>query len=178
MPRLSPALPNPASSPASSPIHTGFGFRPLGLKPAEGQANPAPTRARKSSKQPYHKFRVLLALDGSRLTPLLLASAVNRCVHLADRLDILLVNPPKAPTSLLRVLLLRLEHSGIDYRLASTDGDFSVQVETYLQRFLGITLVLVDDLPALQTGMGDKLAELCRQGYRFVGLAQAEPVPI
>jgi hypothetical protein len=133
-------------------------------------------RTNRGSGQPYPKFRVLLALDGTRLTPALLAAAVSRCVHLSDRIDILLVNPPKAPTSLLRVLLLRLEHAGIDYRLASSEGDLGEHVEHYLKRFLGISLVLVDHLTSLQqSALGPKLAEFCHQGYRFEALDEAPP---
>jgi len=128
---------------------------------------------RQKTRTPYAKFRVLLALDGSRLTPLLLTTALARCVQLTDRLDILLVNPPKAPTSMLRGLLLRLEHSGIDYRLASTEGDLGEHVLNYLNRFMGITQVLVDSLPSLEQSMGARLDELQTKGCRFIPLTQA-----
>ena len=120
---------------------------------------------------PRHKRRALLALDGTRLTPMLLVAALAISVQLTDRLDVLLVNPPKAPTTLLRGLLLRLEHSGIDYRLASTEGDVGEQVLHYLNRFQGVTQVLVDSLPSLEQGMGTRLAELRSKGYRFIGLS-------
>jgi hypothetical protein len=131
--------------------------------------------ARQRAQNTYHKFRVLLALDGNRLTPLLLTAALARCVRLTDRLDILLVNPPKAPTSLLAGLLLRLEHSGIDYRLASTDGDLGEEVLRYLKRFMGITTVLVDRLTPLEQTIGAAMAELRTQGYRFVSLSEQHP---
>jgi len=123
----------------------------------------------------YEKFRVLLALDGLRLTPEILAAALKQCVQLTDRLDILLVNPPKAPTYLLGSLLLRLEHSGIDYRLASTEGNLGDEVVDYLHRFLGITLVIVDSLPSLEQALGSSLLELCRKGYRFISLSEPSP---
>lgn len=94
---------------------------------SDQRVSPPSTRSPSKSSAPYHKFRVLLALDGRHLTDTLLTSAVPRCVEY-DRLDILLVNAPKAPTMLLRILLLRLKHSGIDYRLVSTDGDLGAQV--------------------------------------------------
>ena len=131
------------------------------------------TAAKSKAQLPYSKFRVLLALDGARLTPLLLTAALAHCVPLTDRLDILLVNPPKAPTSLLRGLLLKLEHSGIDYRLVSSEGDLGEHVLNYLNRFRGITQVLVDCLPSLERAMGSKLAELQSKGYRFIPLTEA-----
>lgn len=130
---------------------------------------------RQRTQTPYAKFRVLLALDGAHLTPEVLSAALARCVPLTDRLDILLVNPPTAPASQLRGLLLKLEHSGIDYRLASTDGNLGDQVMNYLRRFLGITMVIVDTLPPLEQALGPAMAELIRQGYRFIDLANPAP---
>ncbi len=121
---------------------------------------------------PYSRFQVLLALDGNHLTPLLLSAALTHCVPLTDRLDILLVNPPKAPTSLLSVMLLRLEHSGIDYRLASTEGELGEQILEYLNRFLGITTVLVDRLTPLEQTIGPSLEHLRTKGYRFVPISE------
>lgn len=124
---------------------------------------------------PHHRFRVLLALDGRCLTPSLLARALAHCVPLTDRLDILLVNSPKAPTSLLAGLLLRLEHSGIDYRLTSSEGDLGEQVLHYLNRFLGISLVLVDRLNPLELSIGVAMARLRAHGYRFDPLSESMP---
>ncbi|NTV94681.1 MAG: hypothetical protein HGA75_04605 [Thiobacillus sp.] len=115
-------------------------------------------------------FRALLALDGTRLTPNLLTVAAKRCVHLAERLDILLVNPPKAPTRLLWGLLVHLENSGVDYRLASIDGDLGEQVLTYLKRFLGINIVLVDEVALLEQSISADMAHLRAHGYRFVSI--------
>jgi len=118
----------------------------------------------------YGKYRVLLALDGQRLTPAVLAAAVRECTQVTDRLDILLVNPPKAPTSLLAGLLLRLEHSGIDYRLASSEGSLDAEISRYLQRFQGITLVIVDHLPSLERAVGPGFTDLGLKGCRFISL--------
>ena len=64
-----------------------------------------------------------------------LEAALRTCVHLTSRLDILVVNPPKAPASLLAVLLLKLEHSGVDYRLASAQEELASAVNRYLRRY-------------------------------------------
>lgn len=86
--------------------------------------------------------RVLLALDGCALSRELLEAALRRCVHLTSRLDILVVNPPRAPASLLAVLLLKLEHSGVDYRLASAHGDLGGEIARYLRRYGEATSVV------------------------------------
>lgn len=131
---------------------------------------PFPASQHKAQRN-HTKLGVLLALDGTRLTPELLAAALKQCVQSTDRLDILLVNPPKAPTCLLGSLLLRLEHSGIDYRLTSGDGDLGKEIVHYLKRFQGIALVIVDSLPSLEQALGSILSDLCRSGYRFIGLS-------
>lgn len=116
----------------------------------------------------YH--RVLLALDGARFTTPLINIVLAKCVRLTDRLDILVVNSPKAPTSLLCGLLLRLEHSGIDYRLVSGEGDLGEHVLRYLSRFQSVTLVLVDHLPAMESKLGAAMSTLRSKGCRFVSL--------
>ncbi|MBI5330285.1 MAG: hypothetical protein HZB71_06695 [Betaproteobacteria bacterium] len=95
--------------------------------------------------------RVLLALDGCALSRELLEAALRHCVHLSSRLDILLVNPPRAPASLLAVLLLKLEHSGVDYRLTSTQGDLAGEVARYLRRYRGVTTVVAEGVEPLRT---------------------------
>lgn len=114
--------------------------------------------------------RVLLALDGRALSRPLLTAALKQSIRLTDRLDILLLNPAKEPTSLLGSLLLRLEHSGIDYRLASMEGNLAEEVERYLHRFPGVSVVLVGSLQPLEEALGEKLQRLRRQGHRFIGL--------
>ena len=89
--------------------------------------------------------RVLLALDGCALGRELLAKVLRRCVHLCPRLDILLINPPREPTSVLAVLLLQLEHSGVDYRVASVRGDMGEEILRYLSRYRGITALALAD---------------------------------
>lgn len=96
------------------------------------------------------KQRALLVLDGRRLTVALQMAALKCCVQWAHRLDILLVNAPKAATFMLGGLLLRLEHSGIDYRLISAEGDPGNEATRYLQRNLGIELIVVDGPSTLE----------------------------
>lgn len=105
------------------------------------------------------KSGVLLALDGRHLTLEIQTAALKQCVQLTDRLDILLVNPTKAPTLMLGSLLLRLEHSGIDYRLASAVGNLGVEIVDYLLRFRGITLVVTDLSPSPDQTTGSPLPD-------------------
>jgi hypothetical protein len=126
---------------------------------------------RGSLRTPHASFRVLLAFDGQRLTPDLQARALAACVKLTSRLDILLVNPPKAPISLLSGLLLKLEHSGIDYRLVSTHGSLCDEIHTYLRRFRGITTVVLESILSVGPALGMALAGLGDpQDYYFVSL--------
>lgn len=124
----------------------------------------------------YAKQRALLALDGQRLTQDRQLAALKHCVQSSSRLDILLVNPPKAPTFLLAGLLLRLEHSGIDYRLTSAEGDFGDEIVRYLHRFQGIGLVIVDCLPPLERFLDLNQHGPCRKGRRFIGLSEPDPL--
>jgi hypothetical protein len=113
----------------------------------------------------------LLALDGAYLTPEMLSAAEEQCLRLTNRVDILLVNSPKAPTSLLHRLLIRLEDAGIHYRLTSVTGDLTEQMTRHLRRFLGITLVMVTALPVLGTDWNVKVADLRYRGFSLTTLA-------
>lgn len=119
------------------------------------------------------KMRSLLVLDGARLRPESLRAAEARCLQLADRVDILLVNAPGAPTSMLHKLLIELEQAGIDYRLTSASGNLIDQLANYLKRFVGIKVVIVDALPTLAHAGGARLTELFGQSYRLVSLEGA-----
>lgn len=130
------------------------------------------TRAIAKTPMPYPRYRLLLALDGGGITPMVLSAALKHCLQYTDRLDILLVNPPAAPTRQLCSLLLRLEEYGIDYRLASTEGDLGEQVLLYLKRFLGISMVLVARLSPLEKTIGEEMQRMCSKGYRFVPIAE------
>lgn len=122
------------------------------------------------AKLPYAKFRVLLALDGAGLSRELLNAALPCCLRLTDRVDILVVNPPKATTFLLGGLLTRLERYGVDYRLTSAEGSLADEVVSYLRRFQGIKTVVVDKLWQWEAVMGPALQVLRRDGYRFITL--------
>ncbi len=116
----------------------------------------------------YHQ-RILLALDGRALARELPAVVVRHCVHLCPRLDILLINPPREPTSILAVLLLRLEHSGVDYRMASCHGDPGAEILRYLARYPGIPAVALTD-PAQIDAESRRLIEL--KGHQVLRLGE------
>jgi hypothetical protein len=128
---------------------------------------------RQGIQLPQLKFRALLALDGRRLSRKALQTTVP-CLHrLTDRLDILLVNPSKAPTFLLGGMLTRLERWGIDYRLTSTDGVLWEEVVRYLHRFPGISTVVLDRRGREEGKPGPSVADLQRQGHRVIALSDA-----
>ncbi len=104
--------------------------------------------------------RVLLALEGGALTREQQETVLRALVHLAHHLDILVLHPPRAPASLLAVLLLKLEHSGVDYRLAIAYGDLLDEVRRYHKRYSGRATILLE-APA---DLGDALEELRREG--------------
>jgi hypothetical protein len=122
------------------------------------------------------KHRSLLALDGQDLNRDLLKAAQAHCLQLSNRVDILLTNPPAAPTSVLCELLIGLEKAGVDYRLTVAEGSLSHHVSQYLRRFLGITLIMVTASQSLGSDWRIKSAHYSQQGYRLVTL-QAPPVP-
>jgi hypothetical protein len=117
------------------------------------------------------KYRALLAVDGRQLTPEFQFAALKRCVQFSNRLDILLLNPPKPPTLLLGSLLLRLEHSGIDYRMTSGEGDLGAEVLRYLQRFQRIELVIVDSLSALERCLEVQRLAPIRKQHCYISLS-------
>ena len=95
--------------------------------------------------------RVLLALDGRSLDRELLTRLPRCCMKLSPRLDILLVNPPREATSCLAMLLLRLEHGGVDYHIASALGAVGEEILHYLTRHRGISAVVLADPAHLDT---------------------------
>jgi hypothetical protein len=121
----------------------------------------------------HSKCRSLLALDGERLSPDQLKEAQAKCLQVADRVDILLVNPTRPPTSMLCDLLIKLEESGIDYRLTAVSGKLSDHVSQYIRRFMGITLIMVATLPTLGDSWRIKVADLRHQGYRLISLCNS-----
>ena len=117
---------------------------------------------------PRQHKRILLALDGHALARELPAQVLRHCVHLCPRLDILLINPPREPTSILAVLLLRLEHSGVDYRMASSHGRMGEEILRYLARYPGIQAVALADPAQLDTE-SSQLIELKGHQVLFLG---------
>ena len=124
----------------------------------------------------FAPLRVLLALDGQRLTRDMQHVALRCCLHWTRRLDILLVNPPKAPTFMLGGLLLRLEHSGIDYRLESREEDYANAVLRYLQRFPGVGLVIANALVAIDDHVSAQQLDPGSFSQRFIDLAEPDRV--
>jgi hypothetical protein len=143
------------------------------MKGSPGSAQPSPSLQTPNALSYKKSRQALLVLDGECLSPESLGLALAGCVRVAHRLDILLVNPPEAPTSMLRHLLIRLEHAGVDYRLTSVEGDLGEQVALYLKRFLGITTVLVESVAPMELRMGPTVvADMHQMGYRFLSFAE------
>lgn len=143
------------------------------MKWSTGSAQPAPSIDTPKDRTSGKSRQALLVLDAEHLTAESLGLALAGCIRIAHRLDILLVNSPEAPTTLLRGLLLRLEHAGVDYRLTSVEGELGAHVLLYLKRFLGITTVLVESLPSLEMRMGRAVvADMRQRGYQFFAYAE------
>jgi len=139
---------------------------------ARSEAEPmAKTDALPQALTMHKKCRVLLAVDGRHLSAEFQLDALKCCVQFCNRLDILLLNSPKSPTFLLAGLLLRLEHSGIDYRLTSSEGDLGAEVIRYLQRFQSIGLVIVDGPPALELCLQVQRQAAHRKACRYISLS-------
>ena len=114
------------------------------------------------------KCRGLLALDGESLSPEHLEAAQTKCLLAVDRVDILLVNPYREPTAMLRELLCDLEQVGIDYRVTISTGTVSDQIKHYIRRFLGIRLIMLTIMPTLGKNWRIDAADLRHQGYRLM----------
>lgn len=158
-------------------MNTAVMVRYVAEKPVRGPER-APAEAHALSLKPPSikpKCRTLLALDGMALTEDKLIKAEQQCRQFAGRVDILLVNPPKAPTMLLYKLLVGLEQADIDYRLTSTHGSLGEEIALYLKRHHGISLVMVDSVPSLGPAWGINAANLRYQGYRLMPLTSEPP---
>lgn len=119
-----------------------------------------------------HRF--LLALEGNEVTREVLAAALNRCVHVVSRLDIVVANPPQEPTFLLGLLLIKLEHSGVDYRLLNSYGTLADEVQRYLKRYPRLVTVMVKELDPLRHQLGPKFEVLQEGGVAFLEFLPAE----
>jgi len=122
------------------------------------------------------KCRGLLARDGENLSLDQLKAAQTKCLQVADRVDILLVNPPRMATSMLSGLLIMLEETGIDYRLTLSEGSLADQINHYIKRFLGIRLVIVPSLLVLGTNWRVDAANLRHQGYQIMSMMNSPMV--
>lgn len=124
----------------------------------------------------HAKCRGLLALDGENLSLDQLKAAQTKCLQVADRVDILLVNPPRMATSMLSELLIMLEKTGIDYRLTFSEGSLADQINHYIKRFLGIRLIIVPSLPVLGANWRIDAANLRHQGYHIMSVMNSPMV--
>lgn len=115
--------------------------------------------------------RVLLALEGRGVSRDVLNTAFAQCVRLTSRLDILVSSPPREPASLLGLLLVKLEHSGVDYRLLHAHGSLAEEVSRYLKRYTNRSTVIVIELDALADSLGAKFVQFCTEGHSFMELA-------
>lgn len=122
---------------------------------------------------PDRLFQVLLALDGLGLTRELLVKALDRCVELTRRVDILLVNPSPEDAGLLLGLIGGMEQRDIETHLSCTEGTLEDEVNRYLQRFPGIKTVVTDNLTDWAVGMEPMMSAMRREGYRFVCLSNS-----
>lgn len=116
------------------------------------------------------KMRCLLALDAAALSPKVISMAEAKCVNGADRIDILLVNSPRAPEAVLHRLLISLEGMEVDYKITTGDGELGSHIAQYLRRHKGINQIMVTTLPSLGTGWEVKVSDLRYQGFRFCTL--------
>jgi hypothetical protein len=115
-------------------------------------------------------FRVLLALDGFRLSLETLDAAYERCSTMSRRVDVLVANCNTEPTPLLQEFLDRLNQNGIEYRLTMAEYSLASQVLRYTKRFPGIRTVLTNNPGGLSRGLGPLKESLLAEGYRFFGL--------
>ncbi|MEW6678133.1 MAG: hypothetical protein AB1421_09445 [Pseudomonadota bacterium] len=104
--------------------------------------------------------RVLLALSSGKLAREVQQAAVRACVHFRTPVDILLTDVLSPDSRLPAPLMLRLEHSGLDYRFAQTEQNLSRAIRNYLARGRAPSTVIVTEsklldsvcMEAIQTG--------------------------
>lgn len=116
-------------------------------------------------------FRMLLALDGSRLSHETLAAAFERCHELGRRVDVLVANYCSEPTPMLQAFLDKLNQHGIEHRLTLAEYSLASQVARYTRRFPGVRTVVTDNLASLSRELGPVKERLLDEGYQFLGLS-------
>ena len=119
-------------------------------------------------------FRVLLALDGSRMTLETMDLAFERCQAMTRCIDILVVKLSSEPAALLRDFLNQLEQHDIEYRLTITEDSLASQVARHMKRFPGIKTVVTDSQINWPDGLGPVMERLLVDGYRFVFLSKSQ----
>lgn len=128
---------------------------------------------RKQPDNDAHAGRVLLALDGSRLTRDVLALALDRCSDLAKRIDVLLVKPTHEAISLVRDFLFHLNQRDIPCRLTLIGGHLAQEVARYMKRYPDISTVVTHNQANWPVDMEPVMEKLLVAGYRFVFLSKA-----
>jgi len=93
--------------------------------------------------------RVLLALEGRDLNRKLQDAAVRICIDLRAPLDIMVTQTEEEGASLPALLMLRLEHSGMDYRFAQVNNPLSFQIRRYISRGKAPCTVIVSEAQRL-----------------------------
>jgi hypothetical protein len=96
--------------------------------------------------------RVLLALSSGKLARDTQQAAVRACVHFRTPVDILLTDVLSPDSRLPAPLMLRLEHSGLDYRFAQTEQSLPRAIRNYLSRGLAPCTIIVTDARLLDNG--------------------------
>ena len=95
-------------------------------------------------------------------------AAIRACIDLHVQLDILVTDADAFGNNLPALLMLKLEHSGMDYRYAQTHGSLSDVVRRYLARGRTSCLVIVADGKALSPAC---LAEIKMGRHQLIDLA-------
>lgn len=111
---------------------------------------------------------ILLAMDGLCMEKPALPYILQLCRSNGNRLDILLLNPPKPATLMLGKLLLQLEKEGIDYRLSSGEGALADELPVYLHRFKYISLVVLNCLEKWDAKLHATMHTLSQDGYKVL----------
>lgn len=138
-----------------------------------------PATTRNAVKSTHFTNGILLALDGRCMDRPALPLALQLCKRSYKRLDILLLNPPRAATSMLWEFLQELEKEGIDYRLTSTEGELADELPLYIHRFRYISLVLLDCLDKWEARLHPTLDALRQEGYKVLTLLdRAHDAPV
>lgn len=125
-----------------------------------------------------NRRRTLLALESSVLPQEIQTTALRVCIDLNTPLDILVTEPQENPASraalLPTALLLRLEHSGTDYRIARMQGPLSHEIQRYLARGRSACTVIVASTGVLATPC---LADIQAGGHQLIDLSRPPAPP-